>query len=379
MKEFLDSYGIIELGLMAFAAVAFLIQLYYYLGKYGRIPGYRQKVNNDASQPGISIVVIVENDFDYIENVLPKLMAQDYEQFEVVLVNNGSSSEFSETLNLLSARHSNLKYTTITPDPKFTYRRKFALNVGIKACNYPNIIFTETDTTPTSRKWLPLMAKGFTTGDVVIGYCGLEVKPGLANRMMRWGRLMQSVRYLSSAINGKPYRGISRNMGFTSKLYFDNKGYNYLNMSIGDEDLFVSSIATAKNTSIVMNRNATTRQAFYGGLSRWFAERKYYSYGYKYYPDIVRASVFTELLSRAVFFGSAIALTALQLPVIWIIAASAIVLRFFAAYLTMMRICRRLGEKKLIGVYIFHDLFSPIYEAVLSISRTMRPSKGIWN
>ena len=60
-----------------------------------------------------------------------------------------------------------------------------ALNVGIKSAHYEHLIVTSTDVRPLSDRWLALMAKGFLRGDVVVGYCGVERRRGLADRWMR--------------------------------------------------------------------------------------------------------------------------------------------------------------------------------------------------
>ncbi len=377
MESFFLNLGLIETALAACLAVTFVVQLVYYLGFYGRIPTYRQKVSAKENPP-VSVVVTINDNLYYVQEVLPLLLAQDYPEYEVVVVDNGSGIDVSESLKAYAAHDPRIKYTRINPDPKFRSRRKFVLTVGIKACSYPDILFTETNCRPVSKNWLGMMAKGFTTGQVVIGYTGIEPGKGLANRIIRCSRLMTSVRYLSAAIRGRTYRGISSNLGFTSELYFKNKGYNYLNMNIGDEDLFVRKIATPSNVSVVLHPKATIRESHYGGLSMWYSERKFFSYAFRYYPAGVKASVSIELLSRFLFFGAAIAILVLRLPVLWIAAVGMLALRWLAVFFTVSRICLRVGEKGLMPAFFIHDFFSPISETFLSLARRIRPSRGIW-
>ncbi|MCC8087813.1 MAG: glycosyltransferase [Rikenellaceae bacterium] len=378
MKEFIESLGWPVTIVVCCALASLLVQLWYYAVYYSRIPRYRQKIDKESS-PAVSIVVVLEDDMEYLDTVVPQIMAQEYENFELVVVDNGSAPEFAETLKAMCSVNPKLRYTRINPDPKYSYRRKFVLNVGIKACSYPNIVFTESDCRPSSPKWLGMMAKGFTRGEVVIGYCGIEREKGFADKMMRLGRLMMSVRYLSAAVSKNPYRGISKNFGFPSKLYFNRKGYNYLKLNTGDDDLFVQEIAGKNNTSVIMNPRASVRQKFYGGLVRWFAERKYYSSTFKYYPFGVKTVIFTELFSRALFFAAVATLIAVQHEYLWIAAVAAVLLRYLVVFRTTFLICRRLGEKGILKFHFIHDLVSPFYEFLLSLARTLRPSKGIWS
>lgn len=367
-----------EAALAALLLATFVVQLYYYLGKYGRVATHKQKVSNKL-RPEVSVVVVVEDDLAFVREVLPRLLAQRYDAFEVVVVDYGSGSEVVDALEVLDSQYPRLKTTRINPDRKFKRRRKLALTVGIKAAQYPNVLFTESFCRPVSDRWLSMMAKGFTTGQVVIGYTGIEVRKGLANRLIRCSRLMTGVRYLSSAIRGNAYKATAGNMGFTSALYFENRGYNYLNLNVGDDDLFVGKIAGKTNTAVVLHPRATVREFFGGGLWAWFNERRYTTFTFRYYRSGVRAGIFWELFSRFLFFCAAAALIALQISWLWIGAVSLLVLRWFAVYFTLSRICLRLGEKGLLWIFFFHDLFSPWAEALLSLSRRMRPINGVWS
>jgi hypothetical protein len=223
------------------------------------------------------------------------------------------------------------------------------------------------------------MAKGFTVGQVVIGYAGIEPAKGLSNRLIRCSRLMVSVRYLSAAIRRRVYRGIHTNMGFTSKLYFAHKGYNFQRLNTGDDDLFIRRIANRNNTAVIISPKATIREHFSGGLGRWWNERRYSTHTYPYYPAGVRTSVFTELFTRALFFASAAYLLAESAPWLWIGVVALVAVRWAALGFSMLRICLRLGEKGLFPALLLYDLFAPFTEMLLSLSRKIRSSQGVWS
>lgn len=134
----------------------------------------------DTVPPPVSIVVVVrENAYYFIENTLPLLLAQQYHQFEVVVVDCSYDDEISLQLNEMSMQYPHLKLTRINPQPNYEHSNKLALTVGIKAATYEHLLFTTIDCYPTSQRWLSIMAKGFICGDVVIGYCNLEIKKAL--------------------------------------------------------------------------------------------------------------------------------------------------------------------------------------------------------
>ena len=375
----LPSY--LALGLFGLIFVTFFIQLYYYLGTYGKLPRFRNNrgIRMDITPPPVSVIVVArENSYYFIENVLPLLLHQDYHTFEVVVVDCSYDEEIATLLTEISAQHANMHVTHIKALHTFDHSIKLALTVGIKAARYEHLVFTTVDSHPTSDKWLSLMAKGFISGDVVLGYCGFEQKKGMASKLIRCGRLMTSTRYLSAAIRGHTYRGTEHNIGYTKSLYFAHKGFNRLNMNIGDDDLFIQSIATHDNVSVVMNPHATVRQIQYGGLGWWHAVCKFYSYAFRYYPARIRFSIATELWSRFLFFVSAIAGIVVFPLYICLIPAGLLLIRLLVVELKMWRIAKRLGEKGLMGTFPLHDLTAPLSEAALAVSRRIFPNKTVW-
>lgn len=180
---------------MAGALTAFFVQLYYWLGRYGGLPRFRNNrgIRPQIPSPPVSVVVVIrENGYYFIENYLPLLLGQRYDEFEVVAVDCSYDEEIGELLHEKSLACSRLHVTAIKQRRSTGHGTKLALTVGIKACSYEHIVFTTTDCYPSSDKWLSLMAKGFINGDIVIGYCGIEPGKGLANRLMRCSRLAGS-------------------------------------------------------------------------------------------------------------------------------------------------------------------------------------------
>lgn len=371
----------IVLGLLMTLTLLFLIQLYYYVGLYGALPKFRNNrgIRQGVPTPPISVIVVArENTYYFIEETLPLLLAQEYHTFEVVVVDCSYNEEISELLNDIRLRNPLLRLTQIKAQSNVDHSMKLALTVGIKAAQYEHLLLTTTDCTPPSSKWVALMAKGFIAGDVVIGYSGIERKKGVINPFIRCSRLMLSARYLSQAIRGHAYRGISHNIGYTKSLYFSHNGFCHLNMNIGEDDLFIQRIVNAENVSVVMNPHASTRQFQYGGLGWWRSLRRFYSYAFRFYPLRVKVITGVELWSRFLFFLVAGA-TAAFLPQPWFwIPLSLFLLRMMIVEIKIWQIGKRLGERGLLWSYLFYDLISPVSECLLYLRRNIKPNKAIW-
>ena len=110
------------------------------------------------------------------------------------------------------------------------------------------------------------MARGFDGAGIVIGYCGMEGASAFSSRLIRLDNAARAIRWLSAAMHGKPYRGTLQNIGFTKALYFGNGGFNYLNMNIGEDDLFIQKLLeTGTAAAVIVSSNSTVRQKIWGG------------------------------------------------------------------------------------------------------------------
>lgn len=387
MLENLLIYPLYQLLIFATLGVTFIIQIIYWLN-YGTIATHRNRHRTPPGDtlPEVSVVVIVGEDLSYIENGLPLLLEQEHPNFEVIAVNDCGGTSIDNALLRLQKAYPNLRFTTLKKDIRFKHSRKIPLVVGLKAARYENIIITDPNCSPSNDKWLSYFCRGFSGGgDLVIGYTGFEIESGMANRMIRASRLSMSIRYLRAAIGGHAYRGIYNNIGYTKNLFFNNRGFTHLRMSLGEDDLFVQKVATKTNTSVIINPQSTTRQQAMGGLKWWWNEQRYYTYSYRYYPTRVKINTFIELFSRSLLTASTAAagvLWALGLltdPLIWGSVAVALWLVREAIMInSVRRITRRLGEIKIIWSYLLYDLLSPVTEAVLAINRRVKPFQGLW-
>ena len=251
--------------------------------------------------------------------------------------------------------------------------------MAIKAARYDNILLTTVDSRPASLQWIARMARGFDGAGIVIGYCGMEGASAFSSRLIRLDNAARAIRWLSAAMHGKPYRGTLQNIGFTKALYFGNGGFNYLNMNIGEDDLFIQKLLeTGTAAAVIVSSNSTVRQKIWGGTGWWYADRCMRSNAFRHYPAKVKTFVAAELWSRALFFAAAAAAVVLFPPELKLFAAGLLLIRFGLILFEMRRITRRLSEKGLMRAVPLYDLCSPLYEAWMAADRKFRRSPGLW-
>lgn len=374
------AYGWQGITLMVLIVALLIVQIYYYSIRYRRVPRY---TNNSlperlTQEPPVSVVMVTQEDVEFLEERLPIYLTQDYENYEVVLVYVGNNEDFSILLTQMRLKYPRLKITNIKQNTRFPISNKQALNFGIRAAAHDHILLSTSDTIVTSERWIRLMAKGFTRGDVVLGYCGVELQSGFVGRLMRTQRMVESMMWLSSAVSGKPYRGVRNTLGLNRELYLKVKGFNHLNMNMGEDDLFLQELADEATVSVIISPRATVRQKVWGGASWWLGARKYFGHTYRFYPLAARNAIEWEGGSRVLFFLAALA-ALVVLPVELKIATAALVLlRYILVYATVNAVRKRLGEKHIMATYFLYDLFGVWVEVALAASRRIYKDETVW-
>ncbi|MCH5335441.1 MAG: glycosyltransferase [Alistipes sp.] len=377
---FLSRYGWTGVALAALLIVSLVMQICRYAVVYGRIASYRSSRRESVlgSEPPISVVVpMFSENMPFVVETLPLLLGQVYDKFQIVIVYVGGDNDFYDDLASMQEHLPNLSTTKIEYNPRFPISVKMALNVGIKSARYEHIVITTVEARPSSPKWLATMGRGFTKGDIVVGYCGVEQGSGFARRIIRTDRLLWSAEWLAAAVRRRPYRGIRHNLGFTKSLYFGSNGFNRLNMNIGEDDLYMQSIMTRQNVCPVLSSNGAVVESAWGGLGWWVAQRRRYGAAHEFYPGRVRRYMCSEMVSRILFFASVAAAAVIMPAEFALTAAGLALLRWLVVLLSIRRVARRLGEQKIVAGYILYDLFSPLLGLTVAVS-SLRKDPAVW-
>lgn len=375
LEEGNETFGLVLLVLLG---ALFLVQIVIYLFVYGRLRNHpNPPKGTDVSQTGISVIIpLYDSDVSFMNERLPIFLSQTHKLYQVVVVDVTGDPEIAEQLNLMKQGWGEkLSSTRIHADKTLRISTKMALNVGIKAARYDNIVFSLPECSPRSERWAEMMARGFASGhDVVLGYASIVPESGLASKLIRCANMALSTRWLSFAVRHKAYRGTLCNLGITKKMYFGARGFNYLNLNMGEDDLFVMALANRNNTVATMGGSATINQKTWGGLGWWLPRRVKLSYPYRFYPLRVKWGTGLELWSRALFFAVAIMVTAMLPFAAKMVAVGAILARYLLVLWQMKCVARRLSERGFLSVYWMYDLVAPVVEAVLAIRRKMIPT-----
>lgn len=303
------TFNTAELILLSAAGVLLIVQLIYYLGLYNRIHTHNLAVGKDEVHfgrelPPLSVVICARNESENLRRNLPAILKQDYPDFEVIVINDGSTDESEDLLSELEEEYPNL-YHSFTPDSaRYISRKKLALTLGIKASKYDWLVFTEADCTPVSDKWLRRIARNFTPStDIVLGYSGYERGKGWLHTRVSFDSLFTSLRYLGFALAGKPYMGIGRNLAYRKELFFKVKGFStHLNMQRGEDDLFINQIANENNTRVETSPDSVIRMQPVERYKDWKEEKVSYMATARFYKGSQRWLLGLETATRLLFY-----------------------------------------------------------------------------
>ena len=367
--SFITDYNVICIAIGALLGALFLVNIVYEILIYGRIASYRMMKRRKIrdTEPPVSVVVtLFAEDWDYLDSTLVNLLTQDYHQFEVVVVYVGNNSDFFTDLKTLQSHYPLLTPVHIACSPRYPVSTKIALNVGIKSAKYDCIITTSSDATPKSNRWLSLLAKGFMYGDIVLGYCGIAREKGFKNFIFRAYQFAISTAWISAATRRRAYAASRNAFGYTKELYFGARGFNHLDMDIGEDDLFLQKIATPDNVSVVLSPSASCTERIWGGWSWWWLRVRRLHTTRRYYTVKTSSEARIELIFRVLFFLGAFAVIAL-LPLL--------VVRYLIVLLILSRNARRIGERGLVGLHFIYDFIEPTIRLFIAMCSRKRLGK----
>ena len=248
--------------------ISFTVQVIYLLAA-SRLPAHVDPVCLDG--PKVSVIVCAHNELANLKAHLPHLLEQEYSDFEVIVVDHGSTDGTDKWLATISdPRFSSLFV------PRDKQGKKFALREGIEKAKYEVILLTDADCEPASRQWINGMACGFVDDtNIVLGYGAYKSRPGWLNRFIRMETVDTAIRYLTFANLGSPFMGVGRNLAYTKELFMGSDRFDsHEHLAGGDDDLFVNRYAQSSQTAFVLDQSTFTYSEPVLFWREWIQQKK---------------------------------------------------------------------------------------------------------
>ena len=125
----------------------------------------------------VSVIVYAKNNAKHLNRLIPLLEEQEYENYELIFINNASNDETFEVIKEFQANNSRIKIVNVKNNEAFWGNRKYALTLGIKSAKHEQLLFIDADCIPNSKKWIKEMSVHFSESkSIVLGYAAYESK-----------------------------------------------------------------------------------------------------------------------------------------------------------------------------------------------------------
>lgn len=281
--------------------VSFCIQISYYIRSILFFTKEKEKVFPSSAE-AVSIIICVKNEAPYLEENLPGFLDQNYPNFEVIVVDDGSEDETETLLLRFRKQYSHLRKTKIPLDEKFHHNKKLALSIGVKAAKNEKLVFTNIQSKASSKNWLQEFMNSWERG-VHLGYVNFENQKGFFYNFLKFDLLIKNSRSVLFASSGKAYSGNGANLGYKKSEFFANKGFQkHSHFEAGYDHLITQKLAKTSGASACIHPEAKINLTSENAFQQWIRINRDYYKCRKYIPRIARLQIDLEPISAFLFY-----------------------------------------------------------------------------
>ena len=237
-----------------------------------------QATGKELAEEPVSVILPAHNQADQLRRNLPFFLEQEYDIFEVIVVNNASTDDTEDVLKQMELAYPNLRHTFIPPGSRYISPKRLSITIGIKSSRYEWLLLAEPDSHPVSSGWIRSMARHFHPDtQMVLGYANYIPEKNSLSRKALFFNLFHEMQYLPWAVRHKAYRCNPANLAYRKSLFMSHKGFaDDVNLVSGATELLVNRHSTNRNTEVsllpeskVVCSNPTTAK-------QWKIKRVYY-------------------------------------------------------------------------------------------------------
>lgn len=387
MEQLLSYFtlDVIGIALLSTLFIVLLIQIYFYLGYYKKPLSYLKQTSDTQKEitplPSVSVIIVAKDESENLAKCLPSILNQDYPDYEVIVVNDGSTDESEFLLKNLKREYPFL-YSTFSPysDANESIQNKvLPLTIGIKAAQKDILLFTEADSLPMTNQWIKSMVNNLADKDIVVGYSRFTEGGDFSSKTALFDNLIFTLQYMSMAIKKKPFAGLYKNLAYRKHLFFDNKGFSATLNYDNAEEVFVNYIMTDSNTAVALSQDSYISTEL-DNFSHWKKIKTAYSRAKFNFKGFTPGIFSLETFSRYLFYSLTIASIIYSiLSLLWVYLGVAILL-FIIRYIVQILVLNKASDhfltKKFHITLPFLDIIQPYYNSYFSrISKSKKRRK----
>lgn len=358
---------LLALLLLGFVELVVYYSIYYlFLGRKAQKVSMDVLPEDEKGLPAVSVVLVAHNDVEYLRENLAYILEQDYEDFEVVVVDYLSTDQTPFVLKLYQENYTNLKVVNFKEDVNMFKGNKYPLSIGIRSAKNDTVVLTDADCRPAGLQWLRHIVKAYNNGrtDFVLGYCERRTGNNLLGMLERYDNLTYSADYLTCGMRRHPYTGCGNNLSYRRQLFFSKGGFiSHYAIPDGADDMFVNQNATGRNTTVCLHCGGHTTVQAPKKFSYWRQSRQHRYATYRYHSFMQKFRRALPDIGIVSFYGAMVALFVMNLfP--WQILAGCLFVKLALQIASFAQLQKGFGEK-------YVCWFSPLLELYFLLSNTI--------
>lgn len=357
--------------------VVFFVQVYFLLRHYLKIARHRDSETIQNSNR-ISIILSVRNEEQHIREILDKFAAQQFEDYQLLVINVHSEDNTDGILSVLAENNPKLKVTSLSQETQFS--EKQIINIGLKGASSPWIVLLTSASGEINTGWLANMngLLGPET-DLVVGYTNIERLRGFRNLICRLERFNQFMISGAWTLAGKPFVFNENNVLFKRSMYFDTLGFRHkMNRNFANLELIFNENLKKERVKITTNPDLAIREHIEDDrgdhirlLKKSVQIRQSLSWSKKIslFTDDVTRIIFPALAATVIILHPEYWITFLILPFIYLLLLAIIV----------KMLLNRLNERKIFLSSFVYILIKPILNWWFFWSMYIIHRRNRWN
>ena len=223
-----------------------------------------------ASKPSASVIVAARNEAANIGNLLEHLVRQDYDDLEIIVVNDRSTDRTASIVERFQSEYPRVRLLNVVSVlPGMPYKKN-ALTQGIESSRGDILCFTDADCLPPPR-WVSSLVAAF--GDdvgLVAGYSPYSASPvnrvpasplvRLLHEFIEYEEMKGAFWSAGSIGLNKAWLCTGRSLAYRRRVYDEVGKFDKIKQSIsGDDDLFLQLVRRETAWRI---RYVTSRESF---------------------------------------------------------------------------------------------------------------------
>lgn len=193
-------------------------------GFYFKLVFLQERKGDDTRERPVSILLSIRNEEDRIEKLLLQLLNQQYEEYEIIVVDNFSEDNTLTIVGALSKKYPRLKFSALSQEMRFS--EKMAVNLALKAAHSEWIIFLSPGTREISPGFLKRINDEITDQQsLTLNYTNYWPQRSFYNTWCRVERFYSFLISAAYSLSGINLFFQQTNVLFPKQIYFESFGF----------------------------------------------------------------------------------------------------------------------------------------------------------